>query len=110
MTFAAMQKRLLDRIRQLVERGEITETGLAELTGYSQPHVHNVLKGERGLSPEVADTLLHAFRLQVEDLLPERAAADGKDSAFREVRILKGHIAAGQPFPMEMSWSGTRVF
>src|SRR5437667_11491470 len=106
MNFTAVQRHLLDRLRGMVERGEITETGLAELTGYSQPHVHNVLKGERGLSLEVADTVLQAFRLQVEDLIPERQST----GSFREVRILKGHIAAGQPFPLEMAWAGTRVF
>src|SRR5258706_15528310 len=68
--------------------------------------LHNVLKGERGLTPDFADALLQEFGLGVEDLVPQQH----KDPRFREVRILKGHIAAGQPFPLEAVWAGSRVF
>src|SRR5580658_785058 len=114
MNFIAAQRRLLDNLRAMVEQGSTTESGLAERLGYSQPQVHNVLKGERGLTPEFADAVLRAFDMQLEDLTPERrrpaSAPGGKDPRFREVRILKGHIAAGQPFPLEVIWSGSRVF
>jgi len=98
---------MLDDFRFLFDYVDTTESGLAETLDYSQPQVHNVLKGERGLTPEFADRALAAFDMQVEDLLPGRPQRDPK---FREVRILKGQIAAGQPFPLEMNWSGTRVF
>ena len=106
MNFTAVQKRLLEHLRGRVERGETTESGLAAMLDYSQPQVHNVLKGERGLTPEFADRVLRVFGMEIEDLTPER----NKNSRFREVRILKGQIAAGQPFPLEMNWAGTRVF
>jgi transcriptional regulator with XRE-family HTH domain len=114
MNFAAAQRRLLENLRAMVGQGSTTESALAERLGYSQPQVHNVLKGERGLTPEFADAALRAFDMQLEDLLPERRHPArhpvDKDSRFREVHILKGHIAAGQPFPLEVIWSGSRVF
>lgn len=112
MNFSQLQYRLLESLRAMVERGDTTESGLAERLGYSQPQVHNVLKGERGLTPEFADTVLQEFDLQVEDLLPDPRIAPRSEavSRFREVRILKGHIAAGQPYPLEEVWAGSRVF
>jgi hypothetical protein len=106
MTFTTLDRRLLEHLRGLVSRGDMTETGLAERLGYSQPHLHNVLKGDRGLGRDLADRALEAFDFQVEDLLEQRQ----RDPRFREVRILKGQIAAGQPFPLEVNWAGTRVF
>lgn len=108
MNVATWENRLLDHLRDLVRRGEITESALARLLGYSQPQVHNVLKGERRLTPDFADVVLRQLNMQIEDLLPERR--EKSDSRFREVHILKGAIAAGQPFPLERNWSGARVF
>src|SRR5258708_20469635 len=83
MTFTAVQHRLLDHLRQMVERGETTESGLAETLDYSQPQVHNVLKGERGLTPDFADRGLEAFDIQLEALLP---APPQQDAPFRQAR------------------------
>ena len=55
---------LQDRIRN----GDLTERGLARLTGISQPHVHNVLKGVRSLTPEIADLILSALHISLLDL------------------------------------------
>jgi hypothetical protein len=110
VNFTGIQVRLLERLRGMVERGELTESALGGMLDYSQPQVHNVLKGERGLTPEFADRVLEVFRMEIEDLLPERNRPHPDASRFREVRILKGQIAAGQPFPLEMNWAGTRVF
>jgi transcriptional regulator with XRE-family HTH domain len=66
MTFHDLQQRLLKELRQRVRSGAATERGLARLSGISQPHLHNVLKGKRELSLRKADVVLH--RLQI-DLL-----------------------------------------
>jgi transcriptional regulator with XRE-family HTH domain len=66
MTFQDLQQRLLEELRQQVRSGAATERGLARLSGISQPHLHNVLKGRRKLSLRTADGVLH--RLQI-DLL-----------------------------------------
>ena len=69
-TFATLQQRLLEQLRHRIRNGELTERSLARLTGISQPHVHNVLKGIRTLSPELVDVILSHLRLSVLDLLP----------------------------------------
>ena len=69
MTFDDFQERLTAHLRGLVRSGEVTERGLARLTRVSQPHMHNVLKGKRTLSPETADKILLHLRLDLLDLL-----------------------------------------
>ncbi len=56
-------------IRNRVRAGEITERGLARLTGMSQPHLHNVLKGIRSLSSNYADQIVNHLNLSIADLL-----------------------------------------
>ena len=75
MDFHELERRLLEHLRNLVRRGEITERGLARITGISQPHIHNVLKGKRTLSLDTADIILHILRLDLLDLVrPEELA------------------------------------
>lgn len=69
MTFTGMLGRIAEELRWRVRNGEISERGLARLAGLSQPHVHNVLKGVRVLSPDSADRLLRALGLNAGDLL-----------------------------------------
>ena len=63
-------------LRQIVELahyqvhiGRTTERHLAKMAGVSQPHLHNVLKGIRHLSPESGDKILAALGLSVTDIL-----------------------------------------
>jgi transcriptional regulator with XRE-family HTH domain len=69
LTFAQLQQRLLDHLRMRIQRGEATERGLARLTGVSQPHLHNVLKGYRLLSMEMADEILRNLDIGLLDLI-----------------------------------------
>jgi hypothetical protein len=69
-SFTGLHLRLLDELRHRIHNGEITERGLASLTGISQPHIHNTLKGFRKLSPEFFDLILTRLRLTLFDLLP----------------------------------------
>lgn len=116
MNFSELEQRLLDNIRARVKKREISERRLAINTGFSQPHIHNVLKGARQLTSEVADRVMSKLGIRIEDLfevnelekaLPYR---EFRDSAFTEVPLLKGRIAAGQPFPVEARFSGSRAF
>jgi hypothetical protein len=72
---------LLDRLRYIVrdrvKNGHLTERQLARMTATSQPHLHNVLKGIRALTPELADTLLPQLNLSMQDLLG--CSADGQN-------------------------------
>jgi hypothetical protein len=76
ITFQALQARLVVHLRHRVRSGEITERSLARVTGISQPHLHNVLKGKRFLSVEKSDQILHQLHLDLMDLIAadERSA------------------------------------
>lgn len=69
MTFHDLQQRLLDELRQRVHSGAATERSLARLSGISQPHLHNVLKGKRILSVKRADEVLRRLQIDVLHLI-----------------------------------------
>ena len=69
MTFVDLQNRLLEHLRNRVQSGEATERSLARLAGLSQPHLHNVLKGKRMLSMDMADKILQNLQIGVLDLI-----------------------------------------
>jgi antitoxin component HigA of HigAB toxin-antitoxin module len=69
VNFREQQRRLIAHLRALVRSGDATERGLARLTGVSQPHMHNVLKGKRLLSLEMADQVLAQLHLDLLDYI-----------------------------------------
>lgn len=69
MGFQDLGLQLLARVRELVRNGSITERRLARLSGISQPHIHNVLKGARTLSAESADRLMQCLQIELKDLI-----------------------------------------
>ena len=69
MNFREQQRRLIAHLRALIRSGDATERGLARLTGVSQPHMHNVLKGKRLLSLEMADQVLAQLHLDLLDFI-----------------------------------------
>ena len=69
MTFHDLHHRLIADLRQRVHSGEVTERSLARITGVSQPHMHNVLKGKRLLSAEMADAILRKLDMDLLDLI-----------------------------------------
>lgn len=105
VTFATMQRRMLAYIRGLMSNGELTERGLARMVGVSQPHMHNVLKGARTLSPEIGDQISGVLGVSLLELAesPELAAVledrVAEDAAHRVVRMAPGRISPYQRFP-----------
>jgi hypothetical protein len=69
MNFRDLHDRLVVHLRRLVGGGEMTERGLARVSGISQPHLHNVLKGKRLFSTEAADEILRRMHLDIFDLI-----------------------------------------
>jgi hypothetical protein len=69
MTFHDLHQLLLQELRQRVRSGAATERGLARLSGISQPHLHNVLKGKRKLSLSKADGVLHHLQIDLLQLI-----------------------------------------
>lgn len=82
MYFTLLQQRLIASLRMRLRNGEITERNLARQIGASQPHIHNVLKGERILTPKLADRILRQLGISVLDLLEEAELAGRPASAL----------------------------
>ena len=78
MDFQTLQSNLLVQLRHRVLNGELTERGLARMSGLSQPHVHHVLMGARSLSVSSADRLLRSLGLSVLDLMPPRPEGEAR--------------------------------
>src|SRR5205085_10145857 len=68
INFEEMQSRLLEMLRECVQNGELSERRIAHLAGISQPHIHNVLKRVRNLSPESMDLIFKCLDLSMLDL------------------------------------------
>ena len=85
-----------------IRNGEFSERGLALLLGISQPHLHNVLKGERKLHAQLADILLAKFAISVTDLLlpeerptpSESADESTPDFELARLRLLRKRPAS----------------
>jgi predicted XRE-type DNA-binding protein len=69
LTFTTLRHRLVDAVNARISNGEFSERGLARILGISQPQIHNVLKGARKLSPEIADVILMRLQISILDLL-----------------------------------------
>lgn len=104
-TFGELQARLLEHVRLRIRNGELTERNLARTIGMSQPHVHNVLKGVRALTPGMADLILAGLGLSATDMAKSSELGDclqrhkRPDSLTTDVPLLKGVLGPSQPFP-----------
>lgn len=105
MDFRDLQGRLVVELKHRLQNGEITERRLAHLTGISQPHIHNVLKGARILSPDSADRILHRLHMSILDLIaaPElhwkACSCCPEHHDYRDVPVLEGLLGPGLPLP-----------
>jgi len=103
VNFGFLHSRLISAVRTRIRNGEISERGLARLTGISQPHIHHVLKGTRLLSRDTADLILERMRIDLADLLasefgePPRPAPAAEE--YRLVPLLEGVIGSNCPYP-----------
>lgn len=109
MTFREAQLKLLAYVVDRIHNGELTERGFARLIGISQPHVHNVLKGVRNLSPEIFDSILKCFNMSLLDLasVQEMEANLKKRKApehVAEAVFLDSPIGPGMPWPEGINW------
>ena len=109
MHFAELQGRLISALQSRLRNGELTERRLARLTGISQPHIHNVLKGKRILSIHATDIILRRTDLSLLDLVRPEASAGrfcrgcGAGGRVVEIPVLAGWLGPGLPLPKELS-------
>lgn len=71
VTIAAVLAMVTEQAQRRVRNGEATERGMALRAGVSQPYLHNVLKGARQMSPDLADRLLREFNMGVPEVLAD---------------------------------------
>jgi transcriptional regulator with XRE-family HTH domain len=95
MDFTELCTRLLDRLRRLPESGAITESALARRLGMSQSHLHNTLKGIRGLTVPMADQILENMHWRVWDLIDDLEVKE--ESARRKIPKSKGRQLSVRP-------------
>jgi plasmid maintenance system antidote protein VapI len=69
VSFTCLQARLIRFVCLQINNGAYSERALARVLGVSQPQIHNVLKGVRKLTPELADRLMWKFGIDVLSLL-----------------------------------------
>ena len=115
MMFTEIRSSLVAVLRARVRNGEVTERGLAKLVGVSQPHIHNVLKGARALSPELSDQILQHLRLSLLDLIERDHIKaylnfDGAGGGYVYVPVLRGNIGPACPWPTEASLTDRMPF
>ncbi len=101
LNFLTARERLLAELRNRVQNGELTERACARRLGLSQPHINNVLRGRRKLSPEIADRILNYFHSSLLDLFEERELQSYLNSlrmpeAAGDVDVLRNSIGPGQ--------------
>jgi hypothetical protein len=106
MTFLDLETRLLERMNNLVRQGHTSQRRLAHLTGYTQPHIHNVLKRVRRLQPDLADRLLRAGELGLEDLLYR----SGEKMQARGAPLWHGALGPCHAFPQPGETGESRLF
>jgi hypothetical protein len=102
-----LYERLVDVARQRIRAGELTERGLSRMCGVSQPHIHNVLKSIRALSPGSADRLMEALGVTLPELVWRSGSEDG--SGVRVVPIVRNRIGPGVEAVLT-SWRGFMPF
>jgi plasmid maintenance system antidote protein VapI len=88
VTFKLLLFRLRELLKEKVKNGELTERGMARSTGFSQPHLHNILKGIRTLPPELADQLMSLAGLNLFNLIGIKQTEEGvgKGRSARELQ------------------------
>jgi hypothetical protein len=110
LNFDEMQHRLLDRLRERVQNGEITERGVARSAGISQPHIHNVLKGARNFSPELIDLVFKCLDCSVLDLCTASELQDHLERLCAvsqptfDLPFISSRVGPGLPWPVGVDW------
>lgn len=105
VNFEVLYQRVLDHLRHRVQNGELTERGLSRHLGVSQPHMHNVLKGVRILTQDLADEILRYLGMSILDFVKDEEIGlllkGNRQIGKGEIAlpVLKGWLGPGRPFP-----------
>lgn len=107
LTFDELAQRLVRELSELIHSGAVTERKMAIVVGLSQSHLHNVVNGQRNLTPVVADQIMRHMDWSILDLI-ESSEAEGllsrrKASLMlgREIPLAHSAVGAGFHLPGE---------
>jgi len=107
MYFELLQKRLLAALQDRLRNGELTERRLAQITGISQPHIHNVLNGNRVLSLRATDQIMKRLKLTVSDICNLRqtgaCCTHCAAGSSTHVPLVEGKLGPGLKVPFQLS-------
>jgi hypothetical protein len=111
MYLGDLHDRLVASLRSRLRNGELSERRLALITGISQPHMHNVLKGVRFLSTRACDQILRALRMSAADLMGTQEVATGNPQrGFGEIPVLADWLGPGLPLPIGLTGPDSQSF
>ena len=99
LTFDDLAQRLVRDLGKLIHSGAVTERRLASMVGLSQPHLHNVVNGQRKLTATVADQIMDRLDWSLLDLV---------ESAEAHALLSRRHasLAYGREIPLAHSGVG----
>ena len=69
LDFEVLHGRVVKHLQDIVRNGVVTERGLSRMTGLSQPHIHQVLKGTKFFSMASANQVLRSLQNDLVDFL-----------------------------------------
>ena len=100
MNFTQMHERLRLELLRRIQRGSLSVSLLARLTGFGQSHLSNFLHGRRQLSLEAMDRILASQHLATADLLPvsARAASVVDNGISTTVPVVSHATALFEPY------------
>jgi len=110
MNFEEAQVRLIARVRDRIQNGELTERGFARSVGISQAHIHNVLKGIRSLSIKMSDLILNesAYSMldlfSIDEISKELARLSAHSTPMFDLPFLADRLGPGMPWPSHINW------
>lgn len=76
LSFTIEYREMLVLLRRAREVAGLTQTQVADACGMSQPFISKVERGEIRIDPVMLVRFAGLYRVQVTDLLPERARSD----------------------------------
>jgi transcriptional regulator with XRE-family HTH domain len=95
---AELRSRIVHCLGEMVRNRELTERALARATGLPQPLIHNVLKGKRELSVEMADVILGALNLDAHDLIEPPGMETALRDQIQRISLEHRRAATGRTF------------
>ena len=109
MNFTQLQERLRVELLRRIQRGTLSVSLLARLTGFGQSHVSGFLHNRKQLSLQALDRMLAAQHLAVADLLPTVHGRRKRsfDSESTLVPVISHSAALFEPYirPSAVQWT-----